>query len=93
MVRRYDRAKFPAGGVAGGGPGLPSRFVVRYGAEGEEEMPSSGRYDLKAGDRFLLQAAGGGGYGDPRRREAQALNRDIAEDYVTSEAKKRDYGG
>ena len=93
VVRRYDRAKFPAGGVAGGGPGLPSRFVIRYGAAGEEGTPSSGRYDLKAGDRFLLESAGGGGYGDPRRRDSHALASDIAEGYVSNAAKKNDYGG
>jgi len=27
---------------------------------------------MKAGERFLLQSAGGGGYGDPRRRDPAA---------------------
>ena len=48
--------------------------------------PSSGRYEMHAGERFLLQSAGGGGYGEPRRRGPAALARDIAEGYVTAEA-------
>ena len=41
---------------------------------------------MKAGDRFLLQSAGGGGYGDPKARDPQALARDFEEGRVTGEA-------
>jgi N-methylhydantoinase B len=53
---------------------------------------ASARFDLQAGDRFLLQSAGGGGYGDPHERDAAALADDIAERRVTPEAAERDYG-
>jgi len=92
VVRRYDRAKFPPNGVAGGKPGSRSRFVIHLGAADEQETPASGRYELRAGERFLLQSAGGGGYGDPRRRDRAALTRDIAEGYVSPEAAAREYG-
>jgi len=92
VVRRYDRAKFPPGGVAGGKPGSRSRFVIRLGTKDEQETPASGRYELRAGERFLLQSAGGGGYGDPKRRDRAALAHDIAEGYVSAAAAKRDYG-
>jgi N-methylhydantoinase B len=92
VVRRYDRAKFPPGGVAGGSPGSRSRFVIRAGTPEERETPASGRFELRAGERFVLQSAGGGGYGDPRKRDRAALARDRAEGYVTAAAAKRDYG-
>jgi N-methylhydantoinase B len=38
---------------------------------------------MKAGERFLLQSAGGGGYGDPGRRDDMAIGRDQAEGYIT----------
>lgn len=92
VVRRYDRAKFPSKGVAGGKDGRASRFVL-VGADGAERvMPSSGRFELKAGEGFYLEKAGGGGYGDPRRRDRTAIARDIAEGYVSAEAAARDYG-
>jgi N-methylhydantoinase B len=91
VVRRYDRAKFPPNGVAGGKSGSRSRFVIRLGSKDEQETPASGRYDLKAGERFLLQSAGGGGYGDPEKRDDDSLTRDIAEGYVSAEAAARDY--
>ncbi len=92
VVRRYDRAKFPPNGVAGGKPGSRSRFVIHLGASNEQETPASGRYDLQAGERFLLQSAGGGGYGDPGKRDRASLARDIGEGYVSAEAAARDYG-
>jgi len=92
VVRRYDRARFPPNGVAGGKPGSRSRFVVHLGAKDERETPASGRYELSAGERFLLQSAGGGGYGDPQRRDRKALAHDIAEGYVSAAAAERDYG-
>ena len=49
-------------------------------------------YLLKAGEGFLLQSAGGGGYGDPHKRDRAALARDIAEGYISPAAAERDYG-
>ncbi len=84
VIRRFDKSRFPPQGLAGGGPGGRSRFVVRLGASDEREAPASGRYEMKAGERFLVQSAGGGGYGDPQKRERAAIDRDIAEGYVSA---------
>jgi N-methylhydantoinase B len=92
VSRRYDKAKFPPRGVAGGKPGSGSRFIIHLGGQDERETPASGKYELPAGERFLLQSAGGGGYGDPAKRDAAALKRDIAEGYVSAASAERDYG-
>jgi N-methylhydantoinase B len=83
VIRRFDKSRFPPCGLAGGGPGAPARFVVRLGTPEEFTAPASGRYEMRAGERFLIQTAGGGGFGDPRSRDPAALARDIAEGYVT----------
>jgi N-methylhydantoinase B len=93
VIRRFDKARFPPQGLAGGEPGGRSRFVVRLGAADELEAPASGRYEMRAGERFLVQSAGGGGYGDPRMRERVAIERDVAEGYVSAGAGKDDGGG
>jgi N-methylhydantoinase B len=46
---------------------------------------------MKAGARFLLQTAGGGGYGSPDEREREAILRDIAEGYVSPDGAVKDY--
>ena len=85
VIRRFDKTRFPPQGVAGGGPGGRARFVVRLSTPDEHETRASARYEMKAGERFLLQSAAGGGFGDPARRDPDAVARDIAEGYVTKE--------
>jgi N-methylhydantoinase B len=92
VIRRFDKTRFPPGGFAGGQPGSRSRFVIRRGTPDEHDTPASGRYEMQAGERFLLQTAGGGGYGQPAERDHAALGRDIAEGYVSEAAATRDYG-
>ena len=92
IVRRYERAKFPASGLDGGKDGRPSRFVVVDQDGTEHTKPAACRVDAKAGMEFYVEKAGGGGYGDPSKRDPAAIARDIAEFAVTPEAAKRDYG-
>ncbi len=92
VVRRYDKSRFPPAGLAGGKAGQGARFVIRVGSSNAYETPSSGRYEMHAGERFLLQSAGGGGYGDPGARDGAALARDVAEGYVSQDAARKDYG-
>ncbi len=44
------------------------------------------------GDRVRLRTPGGGGYGDPARRDPALIAEDVAEGYVTPAAATRDYG-
>jgi N-methylhydantoinase B len=86
VIRRFNKTRFPPKGVAGGEDGSRARFVVRVGTDQQFETPASARVDMTAGERFLLQSAGGGGYGEPNKRETTAIARDIAEGYVTKDA-------
>ncbi|MFQ5683984.1 MAG: hydantoinase B/oxoprolinase family protein [Candidatus Binatia bacterium] len=92
VIRRADRARFPPNGINGGHAGAASRFVIHAGTDHEEETPASGRFELRAGERFFLENAGGGGYGDPKKRDRNALKDDIAEGYVSERAAKERYG-
>src|SRR5712691_10284974 len=92
VIRRFDKTSVPPTGLAGGEPGSRSRFVIRLGTYAEHETPASGRYEMKAGERFLIQTAGGGGYGDARERDRAAVEKDIEEGYVTRDGAVRDYG-
>ncbi len=69
VIRRFNKTRFPPKGVAGGKDGSRARFVVRLGTPQEFETPASARVEMQAGERFLLQSAGGGGYGDPGKRD------------------------
>ena len=69
-------AEVPGVTAAGANMLLPTRgkYGQTYSIEG---------FEMRAGERFLLQSAAGGGYGDPARRDAAAAARDAAEGYVS----------
>ena len=85
VIFRGDRAVRPPKGVAGGKPGRPSRFVVNPGKPNEKEMPITTSVKLKTGDTLVMEAAGGGGYGDPAERDPKKRAEDIRQGYVTEE--------
>lgn len=77
--------------VAGGFEGLPNQIVVNPGTE--KEQVKAGSYNLlEAGEVLANNTGGGGGYGDPRTREAELVAEDVRNGYVTITAAKRDYG-
>ena len=80
------RFRYPPEGLDGGRPGAKAQFLVN----GEPGNPY-GLTELEPGDVVTMDAAGGGGYGDPARRDPEALKRDVDEGYVTSEG-AREYG-
>jgi 5-oxoprolinase (ATP-hydrolysing) len=49
--------------LAGGGAGACGRNYVVRGAGGVEELGGTAAVELKAGDRFVIETPGGGGYG------------------------------
>src|SRR2546426_683186 len=60
-----DRRKRAPYGLQGGDDGALGRaFIIR--ADGSnEELPSKGSWDLRAGDRVRIETPGGGGFGKP----------------------------
>lgn len=80
-----ERGKFPPAGVNGGGPGALNRFSFDTGS-GPAEPPMVSKMvgiKLKRGQRLRLETPGGGGYGPPEKRGADARARDVALGYVT----------
>lgn len=84
VLYRGDKALNPARGYAGGQDGRRSRFLVDPDGPGETSMPPNCRVELKPGQRFRIEAAGGGGFGDPALRDPAARAQDEADGYVTT---------
>ncbi|HZO97610.1 MAG TPA: hydantoinase B/oxoprolinase family protein [Gaiellaceae bacterium] len=92
LVVRSDRAAHPPYGLQGGAPGsLSSNTLVR--ADGTEvTLPSMFSTTIGEGDLYVHRTAGGGGFGDPRRRDPARIAEDVADGKVTVEAAAREYG-
>jgi N-methylhydantoinase B len=68
-------------------PGSRGSFTLTRNGE-ERELPSKiSGIDLERGDIVRLETSGGGGWGNPARRDAAAIAADIAAGYVTDDAK------
>jgi N-methylhydantoinase B/oxoprolinase/acetone carboxylase alpha subunit len=77
----------PPEGLFGGKPGAKAQFLVN-GVSGNP----FGLTQLKPGDVVTIDAAGGGGCGNPLDREPQRVVSDVIEGYVSLEKAKEDYG-
>lgn len=89
-----ERGVFPPFGVAGGTPAALNRFVWQSD-EGEKSPPLASKVtDVKVrdGQRVRLETPGGGGWGDPLRRDAEAVARDVRLGYLGAEAARSAYG-
>ena len=72
-------------GYAGGGPGGLAGCWLTPAAGEEQALPSKHiALRLKRGDRLRYRSAGGGGWGDPGRRSAEALAEDREAGYGVS---------
>jgi N-methylhydantoinase B len=81
------RYRYPPEGLFGGGPGARAQFLVN-GVSGNPY----GLTRLQPGDEIIMDAAGGGGYGDPLERDVKLVQQDVVEGYVSPESAREDYG-
>jgi N-methylhydantoinase B len=84
----FDRVENPARGRDGGGAGAPGRVELADGTR----LRSKGRQRVAAGQRLRLSLPGGGGIGNPREREREAVRRDVAAGYISAEEARERYG-
>jgi N-methylhydantoinase B len=57
-----------------------------------EHIPSKRVFTLQAGDRLAVRTGGGGGLGDPLRRELGAVLDDVVDGKISLESSRAKYG-
>ena len=75
----FDRVDNPARGRAGGLDGASGAVRLDDGTP----FGSKGKQTVPAGRRLILELPGGGGFGDPARRDPAAAANDLAQGYVS----------
>ena len=68
-----EKGKTPHSGHFGGKEGLRNFALVQSRQKGEFEVLKHPGVELGAGDRVVVTAGGGGGYGDPLERDPEAV--------------------
>ena len=92
LTHRGERHFHPAQGYAGGAPGACARSVIRRRSGAAEEIPSKIVTELAAGDRLVVETAGGGGFGEPGARARASLALDRADEKVSQGAAEALFG-
>ncbi len=100
--------RVPPRGVSGGLPGAGSRITVIRDSDAREQLkaghfpsfddlereqlPSICEATIQRGDVVVLCAGGGGGLGDPLRRDPLSVARDLREERITAAVAAEVYG-
>ncbi len=80
-----ERTKTKPWGLNGGLEGKPAKYYVRR-KNGEEIMlPSKVTIVLEKGDELIIMTPGGGGYGDPCKRDPSLILRDMEDSRITED--------
>jgi N-methylhydantoinase B len=87
-----ERTKIPPWGLKGGKPGgLGEYKIIKRGGE-VVVLPSKCTVRIEEGDTLVVHTPGGGGYGDPKKRDPKLILRDVLNGLVSVESAERDYG-
>ncbi len=81
-----NRTDFPARGFFGGGDGALRTHMVD-----NRVVHAKGRIEVAPSSRMSIIEAGGGGMGDPKKRDRVAVKADVEDGFVTAAAAKRLY--
>jgi len=92
LIVRSDRAVHAPYGLLGGAPGAVSSNVLQAADGSETALPSMFSTTIGEGDLYVHRTAGGGGWGDPRERDPEAVRDDVLDGKVTPEAAEELYG-
>jgi len=83
-----DRTQYAAPGLLGGKEGATGEVSLENG----ERLHAKALMDLKSGDVVHVNLPGGGGYGDPMKRDVEKVRWDVIDGYITPQEAEKKYG-
>ncbi|HLC27490.1 MAG TPA: hydantoinase B/oxoprolinase family protein, partial [bacterium] len=90
---RSSKHVIPPLGLEGGLTGRLGALLINPGTEQEKRLPTRySDYPLPAGDVFRLETPGGGGLGNPLKRDPEKVCWDVLNGYVSEEKARELYG-
>ena len=93
LATHSNRHKKPAPGISHGKPGGLSKLILNYDSDNPVELPREvANYPLTKGDVVTVLAGGGGGYGDPLKRNPLSVLKDARNGKISIERAADTYG-
>ena len=87
-----ERTKVPPWGLAGGGPAAHNVAIIHSSGKPDRIVYKGTEIALAKGDSVTFLTAGGGGYGDPKKRKAADLENDVKQGFVSAKLAGESYG-
>jgi len=89
-----ERAHCRPWGLHGGREAAGNALSLRLNGTWNHDMPNAKvmTQRISVGDAFMMRSGGGGGFGDPLRRDVACVADDLVEGYVSAQAAASDYG-
>ena len=86
------RFREPPQEVLGGRPGSKAQVLLDGEAVDPATLGNSPEVHFRSDEKLTIILPGGGGYGDPRKRDPEHVADDLKNGYISKEAAIRDYG-
>jgi N-methylhydantoinase B len=91
-ARGMERCRLEPWGVAGGRAGTSGSCVVNRGSSRARDIGKVDVLHLEPGDLVSFFSPSGGGHGDPRRRDPEAVRADVRAGFLSVERALQAYG-
>ena len=78
--------------MKGGKPGALAHSRILRSDGTVKVIPSKLLTTVKAGERLIIETAGGGGYGPPSARDSSAVQTDLRDGKVSAQTARQIYG-
>lgn len=88
----FERGLVAAQGLEGGLSGTRTQVVAIDKSGERRSLNTKGTLVIEAGGQLEIELPGGGGYGDPKQRDRNALLSDVADGYVSPDSAVNLYG-
>ena len=93
LTTRIDRMHCKPWGLDGGGEAAGNSIGIRRKGRWEMDLPNAKIFNvrLNRGDAYMMQSGGGGGFGDPMKRDPELVAEDVREGYneIRRQARRR----
>jgi N-methylhydantoinase B len=92
LALRGHHYQYPPSGLFGGGPGAATAFWLRRGRQLLPLPPQASGIPTRAGDAFIAETPGGGGFGPPAERDLQGIASDVRKGLLDEKQVQAQYG-
>jgi N-methylhydantoinase B len=93
VVTVGDGARNPPHGALGGTPGIGGgQYIESLDGGHRRFVSATGEFGVLMGQRWVGVTSGGGGYGNPLRRDAERVRQDVRDGVITRDAAQRVFG-